>query len=185
MKHLVPCLMTLLFLPSAASAACIDDLRKLAELGLMFNEAKVVPFNPRAPRHGSFIVYFDKGDTGPANNTTRKPTDKDSGAAVIAFRSNRQGETVEDHDRISFLNRDNFVIRTTHISYEGSPDLGRGGEILKAESVDYFFCTKALQIPTDIEGTQKEAKYKYESDLLQERFFNTLELARYMDRIKK
>ena len=185
MKHLVPCLMTLLFLPSAASAACIDDLRKVAEKSFAFNEAtKVEGKEQRSTEGNVFEIYFNKTDEDLTVKEVREPNNKDSGGDVVAIRSNVYGEGGQSHYRISFLNKNDFVIRNIDVEYDGRLFYPRGTEILKVITTDYLFCSGVLQVPKDVTEGIASAEYKEGAENSRTLFFNAPELAPYLNRIK-
>ncbi len=104
MKHLPFFFAALLSLTSEASAACVDDLRRLADQSFAFNEATTVDGTQQRSTEGSvFMVYFDKPDEDLTVKEVRAPNNKDSGGNVAAIRSTIYGESFQSHYRIAFL----------------------------------------------------------------------------------
>ena len=174
-----------LFLVRQASAACIDDLRELADVSLAFQEATRVKGTEQRSTEGSaFNVYFDKADEQLTVEPVQEPNNKDSGVAVVAIRAEIYGETFRAHERIAFLNQSDYVVRAITENYEGHISFPRGGEILSVESEDYFFCANTLQVPKHVAGGEQEAKYKADAENMRALFFEASELKPYIRRIK-
>ena len=103
---------------------------------------------------------------------------------MVAIRADTYGETFRAHDRITFLNKSDFIIRSIVERYEGMIVFPRGTKILKVEASDYLFCANALQIPSEQQGGETEAAFRKEAEENRKFFFKAPELVPYIKRIK-
>ena len=172
----------MVFLTSEASAACVDDLHKLADENFAIHEiAEVEGTEQRSTEGNVFLVYFDKiNQDHPLGPFKQDEKDKVSPRHVVAIRSAIYGEGGQSHYRISFLNKADFVIRAISEEYEGRIGWPHGTETLKSTSTDYLFCGNALQIPANQQAGKNEADYRKEAEENRALFFKASELTPYL-----
>jgi hypothetical protein len=166
----LPLFLASLFISAHASAACsVDDIREMARYMAMDKDIKIVEETQdrESGGRGNFIIY----------------TDQDNGS-IFAIRTMNYREMGKDDYRITFLNRNDFVVRIVEAQYDDHIVHDPDPKTNYAETRDYVFCGRQLQIPGNIRGTKREATYAEEGNGLQDLFLKAPELKEYISKIQ-